>query len=143
MESTKSGISHGDNYAWIGSDLNSSVFLIRPRKNGLPSDRLILSRRKSVLCLERGLVSRSASWSVVWTCWIVRIFFAAKSRTKWISIYIRFILECWTRLKLSCVAPKLSHKRKGGCDRLNFSSWSKIVATRTLLQPLPKPYTRL
>jgi len=117
--------SHGDSCAWIGNDLKSSISLIHPRNNGLPSDRPILSCRKYVLCLERGLVSRSTSWLVVWTCWTVRIFFATKSRTKWISICICFILECWIGLKLSCVAPKLSHKRRGGCDRINFSSWSK------------------
>ena len=41
------------------------------------------------------------------------------------SIWICFILECWTGLKLSWVVPKLSHKSRGGCGNVNFISWNR------------------
>ena len=41
------------------------------------------------------------------------------------SIWICFILECWTGLKLSWVALKLSHKSKGGRGNVNFISWNR------------------
>jgi len=142
-KSTKSGTYHGNSCGWIGKELISSDSLMRPRKNGRPSDRPILSRKNSVRCQERGLVSRSASWSVVWTCWTLRIFFATKSLTNWISICICFILECWTGLKLRCVAPKLSHRSRGGCDRQNFSFWSRDSNHHSHQQPLPRFYIQL
>jgi len=96
--------------------------LIRPRKNGLPSMRPILCLRKSMRCLESGLVSRSASWSFAWTWRTTREFFWTRSRTKCKSIWMCFMQECWTGLKLRLVAQRLSHKSSGGWGRENFIS---------------------
>ena len=41
------------------------------------------------------------------------------------SIWICFILEYWTGLKISWVAPKLSHKSRGGCGNVKFISWNR------------------
>jgi hypothetical protein len=48
------------------------------------------------------------------TCWTLRIFFWTISHTKWRSIWMCFIRECWTGLKLRCVALRLSHSSRGG-----------------------------
>ena len=102
-----------------------STFLIRPRKIVLPSARPILFLRNSMRCLDKGLVSKSASWSWVCTCRTWRVPFWTRSRTKWRSIWMCFILECCTRLKLIWVAPRLSQRREGGALREKPSSWNK------------------
>jgi len=90
------------------------ISLICPCKIGLPSVRPILDLKNMVRCRDNGLVSKSASWSWVWTCltWIEP--FWTKSCTKCRSIWICFILEWWTELKLRWVALRLSHSREGG-----------------------------
>jgi len=103
-----------------------AVSFIRPLKIGLPSSRPILLHRYRVRCWDRGLVSKSASWSCVctWRTW--RHPWLTRSRTKWRSIWICFMRVCLTGLKVSCVAPRLSHSNIGGCGRDRPSSVNRI-----------------
>ena len=88
----------------------------------LPSAKPILSLKISVLWRERPFVRRSASWSRVLTWWTFRTPRWTISRTKWRSIWMCFIRECWTGLKLRWVAPKLSQSSLGCPDKGRPSS---------------------
>ena len=96
---------------------------IRPRKIELPSASPILFLKIWVLCLDNGFVNKSANWSCVWTCRTWREPRWTRSRTRWRSICICFMHECWTRLKLRCAAPRLSHSNKGAPFSGIPSSW--------------------
>ena len=113
-----------------GSCICVQTSLIRPRKIGLPSARPILLRRSSVRCLDKGLVRRSANWSWVCTCWTWRLPFCTKSHTKWRSIWMCFMREWLTGLKLRCVAPRLSQRSWGGAETGKASSLSKVASHR-------------
>jgi hypothetical protein len=91
-------------------------FVIHLCKIELPSDKPILSLRIFILCRERAFASRSTSWSCVLTWWTLMIPYCIMSRTKCRSIWICFIQESYIRLKLRCVAPKLSHSNLGCPD---------------------------
>ena len=103
--------------------LQSVFVFIRPRKIELPSASLILCLNSSVLCLDNGFINKSANWSCVWTCRTWREPRWTKSQTKWRSICMCFMRECWTRLKLRCVAPRLSQSNKETALSEKSSSW--------------------
>jgi hypothetical protein len=65
-----------------------------------------LACKDSVHFRDNGLVSKALSWSWVCTWLTLWVPFWTWSRTKWRSIYIYFILEWWTRLKLRWVTPR-------------------------------------
>lgn len=102
-----------------------------PRKIGLPLGRPILLCKNCVHCLDNGLVRRSANWSCMWTCQTWRLPCWTKSCTKWILIWMCFMCEWFTGLKLRWVAPRLSHRSFKIDLSLRPSSlrreWSHIV----------------
>lgn len=99
--------------------------LIHPLKIELPSARAILLLSTSVRCLEKGFVNKSASWSWVWTCPTWSALRWTRSRTKWRSIWMCFIIEWWTGLKLRWIAPRLSQSSDGVDWSLKPSSWRR------------------
>jgi len=80
----------------------------------------------------RAFISKSASWSKVWTWLTVMRPFWTRSRTKRRSISMCFIRVCCTGFKLKWVAPMLSQKNWGGFGRCKPSSvikeWSQTVS---------------
>ena len=102
-----------------------SVF-IRARKIELPSASPILYLNILIFCLDNGFVNKSTNWSYVWTCRTWREPRWTRSRTKWRSICMCFMHECWTRLKLRCVAPRLSQSNKGVAISGKPSSWRSL-----------------
>ena len=115
--------------------LQSVFVFIHPRKIKLPLASPILYLNSSVLCLDNGFVNKSTNWSCVWTCWTWREPCWTRSRTKWKSICMCFMRECWTGLKLRCVALRLSQSNKGAALSGKPSLWrsprSHIVSDTT------------
>ena len=111
-----------------------SVFIC-PRKIELPLASPILDLKILVLCPDNGFVNKSVNWSYVWTCRTWKEPCWTRSRTKWRSICMCFMRECWTGLKLRCVAPRLSHSNKGVVFSGKPSPWrsprSHIVSNAT------------
>ena len=99
-----------------------SVF-IRARKIELPSASPILYLNILIFCLDNGFVNKSTNWSYVWTCRTWREPRWTRSRTKWRSICMCFMCECWTGLKLRYVAPRLSQSNKGAIFSGKPSLW--------------------
>jgi len=99
---------------------------ICPRKIELPSARPILLHNNSLHCFDNGFVNKLAIWSSVSICLTWRLPFCTKSHTKWRSIWICFIGECLTRLKLRWVAPRLSRNNYGDSEIRNVSSLKRV-----------------
>ena len=112
------------------------ICLDTPPQNRTALASEILLFRMSVRCLDRGLVRRSTSWSLVWTWLTWRMPRWTRSRTKWRSIWMCFILEWWTGLKLRWVAPRLSQRRCSWKPSSYRSEDIHIVSKATLARAI-------